>query len=294
MSAIIAKKLKEYCGQYSKSYNDIVTEIKNRNFGDISTATLSNMVTGKWDKISNLMWTKVASYLGMNIGWQIIRTKVFEEIHKTCQAAQNFSEIKMVVGNSGIGKTTTYERYQQESNNVYIVTCATEMNKKEFIGAIAEALGLDGRGTKFQMVRKIADKVQALQSPLIILDEAGKLPTAYLSVVQVIYEFSGKHCGFVLSGVSYLYDNLMKATERHKAGMPELEGRINAYLAFSNKTAMPTMHEKKAIAELNGVKTEDIDTFIRQQGIESYRDLYHAVQHYLRNEALTAGPKSDN
>lgn len=281
MKTAIQSKLKSYRNETGKSLRDISNEVKNRNLGEISTATLSNMESGNWEKISDIMWARMRQYLGMD-AWSIVETKVLLGIIDVCNEAQLSGSIKMVLGETGIGKTTSFEQYSTRYKNVFIVTCAAQMNQKEFIAEIAEALAISSEGkTKYRLIKAIAAKLLSLHTPIIILDEAGKLPTKYLSVVQSIYEMAGKKVGVVLSGVSYLYDNFMKAVTKRKVAMPELEGRINDYLHIQQK---PLKADMRSVAITNGVAPEHVNELIAS-GIDSYRDLYHAVQKYHKDNA---------
>jgi DNA transposition AAA+ family ATPase len=273
----IAQALRRHHQHQGLSYAHIADAISAL-YGNVSKTTVSNIITGDeaaLNSLSPVIWYRVKCYLGMASDWDIYDTYQYTNIVATLEAAQSQSSIYMITGQTGVGKTTAYLSYQAGYKYVYVVTCAAEMNKKEFIVAIAEAMGLDRSGTKYKLISRIAERLKREDHPLVILDECGKLPTHFLSAIQTIYELTHKKAGFVLSGVSYLYDNLAKASSQKKVAMPELEGRIRGY---THLTTHPSQEDMRNIAILNGVNPADARKLAQDEDVRNFRDLYHAVQ----------------
>lgn len=71
----IAARLKEYCEKMG-SQNKAA-----RSLNGISTATVSKMLTGQWDTISDELWRGVAAQIGHDTSaWQIVKTGAYRRM----------------------------------------------------------------------------------------------------------------------------------------------------------------------------------------------------------------------
>ena len=71
----IAARLKEYCvqkGSQNKAANSL---------NGVSSATVSKVLAGDWDTISDEMWRSIASQIGHETkGWQIAETRAYKRM----------------------------------------------------------------------------------------------------------------------------------------------------------------------------------------------------------------------
>ena len=71
----IQASLKQYVSKYP-SQNKAAQSLTGT-----SSATISSILQGKWENISDEMWRNLASQLGTSTGtdWQVVETKSFQE-----------------------------------------------------------------------------------------------------------------------------------------------------------------------------------------------------------------------
>ena len=100
----ICARLKAYVDKYP-SQNKAVGSLKSTSAG-----TVSNILNGKWENISEDMWRRIADQVGTvggdDAGWQIVETGAYQEITYALDDAQKYKNVTWVVGESGSGKST--------------------------------------------------------------------------------------------------------------------------------------------------------------------------------------------
>ena len=95
----IAARLKDYCaqkGSQNKAANSMT---------GVSSATVSKVLAGDWDTISDDMWRTIASQVGHERkGWNIAPTQAYKRMTFLLTNAQRESLVLAVTGDAGCGK----------------------------------------------------------------------------------------------------------------------------------------------------------------------------------------------
>ena len=93
-----------------------------------SSATVSSILQGKWENISDEMWRNLASQLGTTTttDWQVVETKAFQEMTLVMKDAQAVRNVTWIVGEAGCGKTTTARLYATENSEVFYILCSED------------------------------------------------------------------------------------------------------------------------------------------------------------------------
>ena len=119
----ITGRLRMYVSKFA-SQNKAVASMKGTSAG-----TVSNILNGKWENISEDMWRKVSDQVGTvggnDEGWQIVETHAFHDITLAMRDAQNDKNVTWVVGEAGSGKTTTAKIFARKT-----VRCSTSFAQK--------------------------------------------------------------------------------------------------------------------------------------------------------------------
>jgi DNA transposition AAA+ family ATPase len=105
---------------------------------------------------------------------ELFETNDFSSIMELCDKAQNDRKMIGLIADTGMGKTTALEAYSKRKNVFYVAYDKT-MQPKHFFIALLKQMGIEFEGTINKMVNLIADELNKLQSPLILIDEAGKI-----------------------------------------------------------------------------------------------------------------------
>lgn len=109
-----------------------------------SAGTVSSVLSGKWENISDDMWRKIASQVGTATpgAWQMVETTAAKEMAYAMTDAQEWKNVTWVVGEAGCGKTTAARLYEREHSGAYYVLCSEDMKRSDFIRDIAKKIGL--------------------------------------------------------------------------------------------------------------------------------------------------------
>lgn len=243
---LIVDVLREYCARY-ESQNKASRTLK-----DVSPATISQMLNGKWELITDAMWRNVAAQIGCNgKDWRIVPTSVYNELYTLLRDAQSDNGVSAIIGNAGCGKSETSKRYITENKNAYRLECSEFWNRKTFMLELLSAMGVDSSGfTVNEMMQKVIQTLKSQENPIVILDEADKLSDQVLYFFITLYNKLEDHCAIVLLATAYLEKRITRGVALNKKGYNEIYSRIG-------RKCIPldgnTFDDMAAICSHNGV-----------------------------------------
>lgn len=237
----------------------------------ISAAVLSQVETEKWADISEEMWLKIWQKVGTAAqAAPLLHTDNFAAVERTCNQTRAHALMVGLLGDTGLGKTTALEHYARRPR-VYYVAYDKTMRPKHFFAALLQELGVSFSGPVHEMVSRVADELNGKKSPLLIIDEAGKLTHQMYLFLHVLRERTKRNCGIVLAGMPYFRENLLKDVNRQKEGAAEFFRRVNVWQELSR----PTRAEIKAVCAAYGVN--DAETVREMQRHNDFGNLTNAL-----------------
>lgn len=125
-----------YCENYP-TRNRAAESLQN-----VSSATVSQLCNGKYDLISDDMFTRIAVQIGFAFdSWTLHEGKTFKEITFALSDAQAYKNVTWVVGDAGCGKTTAAIEYRRTHRNVFYILCSEDMRRSDFVREIAKQVG---------------------------------------------------------------------------------------------------------------------------------------------------------
>lgn len=246
--AKIAQDLHTYViNRANGSYNQAGKQIS------VSNATLSKMVNGIWDNISDDMWRKVEKQVNnpSKRGWQIVRTEVMDFCHTIFNDSREHSTCYGMVGSAGCGKNVALETFAQEHPNFFYVNCAKYWNQGIFLREVTNAMGMgnDLLGS-YEMMAMIREKALKCDKPVLVLNEADKLSDGVLLSFVTFYNELEDKLGLILLATEHLERRVLRGQQTNKMGFRELLSRIGSKFI---RIPHPTQHDVERVCQANGV-----------------------------------------
>lgn len=255
----IRESLRTYVAKYP-SQNKAAGSLKNTSVG-----TISSIVNGKYENISDDMFRKIASQVGggkAETGWQIVETSAYQEISYVLDDAQRWRNVTWIVGEAGCGKTTTARLYAEEHKEVFYILCSEDMKKGDFVREIARKVGIKTDGYNIREVwNMILNDIIQMEAPLLIFDEADKLTDPVFSYFVSLYNNLEEKCGIIFLSTDYIIKRIKKGVHGRKPGYKEIESRIGRKFFELEAT---TPNDVYSICVANGLSDrKKIDEVIR-------------------------------
>lgn len=270
----IRNAINRYCTAKDLSKNELATQV------GVSSATLSNIENGKWENIDDKLWRKIWNKVSDASIPSLIRTADYSTCEKVCKTAQKNHFMIGLIGDTGMGKTTALTAYSLRKSVFYVVYDKT-MSPKHFFIALLREMGISFDGNINEMVNRIADELNIIDSPLLIIDESGKLTHTMILYLHVLRDKTAKNCGIILSGMPYFKSKMAKFSNKGKEGFAEFNRRINLWQELRGLCGT----EIEFICTSYGIEEKEV---IKQmQGKKRFGDLYNEILlHQIQNQKL--------
>jgi hypothetical protein len=260
----ISTALRGYCDRYKNANkkNDQGVNKAAASLKNVSPATISQMLAGNWELITDEMWRNVASQIGYKDGkWQPVETANFQLINRILEDAKENSLVMALTGEAGSGKSFTLKYYTNNHPNVYLLDCS-DWNRKKFLAELLTVLGRkDYAGTVDEMLAEAVRCLNTQEAPLLILDEADKLSDHVLLFFVTLYNQLEDRCGIVLCATNYLEKRIRRGVKLNKRGYNEIWSRLG-----------------RKCVELPGVTEADIVAMCEENGITDKRTIDAILQ----------------
>lgn len=240
----------------------------------ISTSVYSMVKQGVLDKaLSDANWVRIARRLGVNlrheIEWKPANTFTFLFIQKQLELAQLSSLSMILCDEPNIGKTYSAKYYIGCHENAVYIDCSQVKTKRRLIRKIATEFGTDNKGTYSDVYEDLVYYLRTLNSPLIILDEAGDLQYEAFLELKALWNATEHCCGWYMMGADGLKEKINRSIDCKKVGYTEMLSRYGD--RFSKVTPDDgkerekfLMKQASIVAKVNAPADADIPTIVRK------------------------------
>ena len=195
---------------------------------NVSSATVSQLINGKYELISDDMFTRIAVQIGFSFdSWTLHEGKTFREITYAFADAQAYRNVTWVVGDAGCGKTTAAIEYRRMHRNVFYILCSEDMRRSDFVREMAKQVGAPTDTTNLRdMLENAISMIAFLSNPLLIFDEGDKLTDSVFNYFISIYNRLEGHAGIVFLSTDYIKRRIENGLRYNKKGYKEINSRI--------------------------------------------------------------------
>ncbi len=257
----------------------------------ITTSVYSAIKNGQTDRVlSDANWISIARKLGVNlrgeIEWKAARTETFDYITAQLEFCQQSSLSGILCDLPNIGKTFTARCYVQSHRNAVYIDCSQVKTKLKLIRKIAAEFGVDAKGRYADVYDDLVYYLRSIDTPLIILDEAGDLQYEAFLELKALWNATERCCAWYMMGADGLKEKINRSIECKKVGYTEMLSRYgdryckvtpdeaNDRKAFLNEQA-------RVVATVNAPKGTDIAQIVRKTG-GGLRRVYTEIEKFKR------------
>jgi DNA transposition AAA+ family ATPase len=217
-------------------------------------------------------WLRLGRKLDVNTinsKWQAARTDVFITIEEDILFCKEYAKAKICVDECGIGKTFAAKYLSKKVRNCFYVDASQGKTLLSFTRNLSKALGFDPDSRVIDMKEDIKTYLKMIESPVVIIDEAGDLSAQVLMEIKEYWNATEGYCGWYLMGADGLKYIIEKGIKARKPGYKEIFSRFSERYT----TTVPDFKDdrilfyRKLITDVllaNGVEKSRIDEIVRR------------------------------
>ncbi|MBE2895486.1 AAA family ATPase [Pasteurellaceae bacterium HPA106] len=188
------------------------------------------------------------------------------------------SDINVIIGAAGLGKTVALKEYVKQNPDVVLVEVEPSCSPKVLLKTLCQKLGVADTGANHELFVRITQKL--CEGRLIIVDEAELLSVKSLECIRRIHDIT--KCGVVLAGMPRLLINL-----KGKYGeLAQLYSRVGLLCDLGN--ALPK-DDIEMLAE-SGLGTSEFNEKLFQVSKGNARRLTKLMRGVIRTAEMNSRP----
>ncbi|EJD6043022.1 AAA family ATPase [Morganella morganii] len=201
--------------------NELTTMMSNKGWSQaqaargigVSTAVINQFLQNKYNGDVNAVEEKVRQFLSRELERDKSRrikpvyvdTLMARKGRDVIRMAHMDSDINVIYGDAGMGKTMIIRQYAKENLNAVLIEADPGYTARVVLEELCNKLGLSKRGNMHELSESIIQNLRD-SGRIILVDEAENLPYRALETLRRIHDKSG--VGIVLAGMPRLILNL--------------------------------------------------------------------------------------
>ena len=242
----------------------------------ISSAVYSQLRKGQTDRVlSEANWISMARRLGVGLRpgmeWKAAPTATFRYIWAQLTACQNGSLSAIMCDMPNIGKTFTAREYVKQHRNAIYIDCSQVKTKRALVRKIAKEFGVSANGTFGDIYEDLVFYIRTVETPLIVLDEAGDLAYEAFLELKALWNATERCCAWYMMGADGLKAKIDRNVESKKVGYTEMLSRYGDRFCKvtpdDGKERLAFLIEQaRVVAEANAPQGVDAGALARKTG----------------------------
>lgn len=219
--------------------------------------------------------------------FDFVETSVYERVVNGAELAEVRQGIRVVMGDSGVGKTTALKHLKEMNESMILLKAYPGIRKNRVLAKLCREAGFSCRGSFDDLFEELTDRLEG-SNRLIAIDEVEHLPIEAVDAVRRLNDFTG--CPVILVGLPVFYQTLRKYQQEYayvfnRVSIPVSVERNSAEDAGAMVATMlecevsaevwheacggigrdlkEIVLESLRVAKLNGIKPEETEKFVK-------------------------------
>lgn len=242
----------------------------------ITTSVYSAVKNGQTERVlSDANWISIARRLNVSLRgemeWKAAQTSTFKYINAQLEFCQQAGLSGILCDIPNIGKTFTARYYVAHHANAVYIDCSQVKTKVRMVKKIASEFGVGTHGRYVDIFEDLVYYLRSIDSPLIILDEAGDLQYEAFLELKALWNATERCCAWYMMGADGLKEKINRSIECKKVGYTEMLSRYGD--RYSKVTPDDGREREKflneqarVVAKVNAPEGTDIALVVRKSG----------------------------
>lgn len=197
----------------------------------ISPSVYNAIKRGNYDRqVSDAGWVGMARRLGVvlrqEMEWKVADTPTYRFIGAQLALCQESGVSAILCDIPNIGKTFTARAYVKTHRNAIYIDCSQVKTKRKLVRKIAKEFGVTNVGRYYDVYEDLVAYMKTLDTPLVILDEAGDLQYEAFLELKALWNATERCCGWYMMGADGLKAKIDRNVEGMKVGYAEMLSRF--------------------------------------------------------------------
>lgn len=238
-------------------------------------------------RISEAVFLKLQQGLGLALDF--FETENYLALYTTCMDAKVRKEWRIVDGLTGTGKSFIVDRFARlNPRETFLIRSKETMNAKEFMQAIAHAVGASEVGTRYRICQAITERLLGMNNPLLIIDESESLFKrtsigGFGAIKDICVEVAGR-VGIVLVGANNFLEEMQVRAANLRGCFPQL---LSRFATAPVELAVLSREDVALIGPAFGVTAKkELDRLY--DGAANFRELFDTLRRQQADASLVA------
>lgn len=258
-----------------------------------SEGTISELLRDKKtfsDKLLNVIYDSLRDYMGED---DLVSTRQFNKMWNIAASGKKMSDMRLVVGNTGVGKSVVFRKFAEENESCYYVKVdRKEMTWNRFLYEVATEMGakLDRKRLRFS-TSYLMDKIIAIveekvdSNPMLIIDESEVARNSFFKDIKNLRTATEGLLSIVIVGITEVMTRIGKISGLECRAY-ETTGGFNYkwYPTRENSNIYTTFARRISVFRIDNISTEDISAFCAEKGIKNNKVIALAAARWWNYE----------
>lgn len=258
-----------------------------------SEGTISDLLNDKksfTDKLLNVIYERLKDYMGEE---DLVQTRQFSKMWNIAASGKKMSDMRLVVGNTGVGKSVVYKKFAEENECCYYVKIdRKEMTWNRFLMEVITEMGIkvDKNRKRFStsfMMDKIIQFVEenAERSPMLIIDESEVAKNSLFKDFKNLRTATEGLMNITIVGITDVIKRIGKIAGLENRAYPTGNGySYKWYPTKENSNVYTTFARRISVFRIDNISTDDIADFCADKGITNKQVIALASERWWNYE----------